>query len=138
MKSIIYGICLTLLLLNNASAKELNTVEVDELAKTIKSWDGNELPDYAKGKPEISILKIIIPPGTELPLHKHPVISAGVLLNGELTVVAEDGTSIHLKTGDTIVEVVNKWHYGKNEGNKPAELIVFYAGIQGKPLSIKQ
>jgi len=138
MKSIIYGICLTLLLLNNASAKELNTVEVDELAKTIKSWDGNELPDYAKGKPEISILKIIIPPGTELPLHKHPVISAGVLLNGELTVVAEDGTSTHLKTGDTIVEVVNKWHYGKNEGNKPAELIVFYAGIQGKPLSIKQ
>ena len=133
MKGIIYGICLTLLLLNSASAKKLNT-----MTKAIASWDGKELPDYPKGKPEVSILRITIPPGTELPLHKHPVINAGLLLHGELTVVAEDGATLHLKAGDTIVEVVNKWHYGKNEGNEPAEIIVFYAGIQGKPLSIKQ
>jgi hypothetical protein len=67
MKIIIYGICLTLLLLSNASAKELNTIEAEVLTKTIKSRDGNELPDYAKGKPEISILKIIIPPETKFP-----------------------------------------------------------------------
>jgi len=138
MKNIVYGICLTLLLLNSASAKKPNTIEIEVLTKGITSWDGKELPDYAKGKPEVSILRIKIPPGTELPLHKHPVINAGLLLNGELTVVTEDGTTLHLKAGDTIVEVVNKWHYGKNEGNEPAEIIVFYAGIQGKPLSIKQ
>jgi len=137
MKSIVYGICLTLLLLNNVSAKESNTTEVEVLTKAITSWDGKELPNYAQGKPEISILKITIPAGTELPLHKHPVINAGVLLSGELTVVTEDDERLHLKAGDTIVEVVNKWHYGKNEGNEPAEIIVFYAGIQGKPLSIK-
>ncbi len=140
MKNIIYGICLTFLLLSSASAKNTNTnvIEVEVLTKTISSWDGEDLPSYEKGKPEISILKIVIPPGAKLPLHKHPVINAGVLLSGKLTVVGEDNTTLHLKAGDTIVEVVNKWHYGKNEGNEPAEIIVFYAGIQGKPLSIKK
>ncbi len=73
-----------------------------------------------------------------LPLHQHPVINAGVLLKGELTVVTTDNKTIQLKAGDPIVEVVNTWHYGKNEGNEPAEIIVFYAGIQNKPITIKK
>ncbi len=119
-------------------AKEDNLIDVEILIKSNKSWDGKNLSNYANGKPEISILKIVIPHGTELPLHKHPVINAGVLLTGELTVVAEDNTTLHMKAGDTIIELVNKWHYGKNEGNVPAEIIVFYAGIKGEPLSIEK
>lgn len=74
----------------------------------------------------------------KLPWHKHPVINAGILLKGELTVVAEDDTILNMRAGDTIVEVVGKWHYGKNEGDEPAEIIVFYAGTQGVPLTIKK
>jgi quercetin dioxygenase-like cupin family protein len=74
----------------------------------------------------------------QLPLHKHPVINAGVLLKGELTVVTEDNKTLHLKAGDSIVEVVNKWHYGINKGNESAEIIVFYAGAQGSPITIKK
>jgi len=73
-----------------------------------------------------------------LALHKHPVINAGVLLSGELTVVTEDNKTLYLKAGESIVEVVNKWHYGKNEGNKTAEILVFYAGVQDTPITIKQ
>ena len=83
-------------------------------------------------------MRIIIQPGVELPLHKHPVINAGVLLRGELTVVTEDNETLHMKAGDSIVEVVDKWHYGKNEGNVPAEIIVFYAGIVDTPITIKK
>ena len=108
----------------------------DGLAKTGLSWDGSHLPDYPKGTPEITILRIKIQPGAKLPLHKHPVINAGVLLNGELTVVTEDNRTLHLKTGESIVEVVNKWHYGKNEGNKMAEILVFYAGVQDMPIAV--
>jgi quercetin dioxygenase-like cupin family protein len=43
-----------------------------------------------------------------------------------------------MKAGDSIVEVVNKWHYGINEGNEPAEIIVFYAGIKGKPVTVEK
>jgi quercetin dioxygenase-like cupin family protein len=137
MKNIIIGICSTLLL-GCVSAKITNTIEVEVLAKSNTSWNGDSLPNYAKGKPEISILRVVIPPGTILPLHKHPMINAGVLLKGQLTVMLEDNTTLHLKAGDTIVEVVNKWHYGKNEGSVPAEIIVFYAGTKGEPLSIKK
>ena len=138
MKNLFCGICLTLLLSSNVWAQDVNTVKVDVLAKTSSSWDGRDLPDYTKGKPEITILRITIPQGVQLPLHKHPVINAGILLKGELTVVTEDNKTLHLKAGDSIVEVVNKWHYGKNEGNKPAEIIVFYAGILGTPITIKK
>jgi len=28
-------------------------------------------------------------------------------------------------------------HYGKNEGTQTAEIIVFYAGVENKPITIK-
>lgn len=123
---------------NNVPAEEANAVHVDVLAKTSLSWDGNQLPDYPKGTPEITILRIKIPPGVQLPLHKHTKINAGLLLDGELTVVTEDSKTLHLKAGDTIVEVVNKWHYGKNEGTKTAEILVFYAGVLDTPITIEK
>jgi len=138
MKKLIYGICFALLLSSNVLAKEVNAVHTDVLAKTSLSWDGSQLPDYPKGSPELTILRIKIPPGVQLPLHKHPVINAGVLLSGELTVVTEDNRILHLKAGESIVEVVDKWHYGKNEGDKMAEILVFYAGVSNTPITVKK
>jgi len=137
VKKLFFGICLTLLLLSNVWAEDANDIAIDVLSKTSSSWDGKALPDYPDGKPEITILRIKIPAGARLVLHKHPVINAGVLLSGELTVVTEDNKTLYLKAGDSIVEVVNTWHYGKNEGNKLAEIIVFYAGILDKPVTVK-
>jgi quercetin dioxygenase-like cupin family protein len=138
MKKLFFGLSLILLLAAGVSAADDDTVTVDVLTKTGSSWDQSVLPDYPKGKPEITILRIKIPSGVLLPLHKHPVINAGVLLNGELTVVTKDNKILHLKAGDPIVEVVNKWHYGKNEGTEPAEIIVFYAGTPDMPITIKK
>ncbi|NJD57101.1 MAG: cupin domain-containing protein [Nitrospirae bacterium] len=138
MKRLIYGICLALLLSGNVLAEEIRTVQTDVLAKASQSWDGSHLPDYPKGAPEITILRIKLPPGVQLTLHKHPVINAGVLLSGELTVVTEDNKTLHLKAGEAIVEVVDKWHYGKNEGNTTAEILVFYAGAVDTPVAVKE
>jgi len=138
MKKLLCAICLVLLLSSAVWAEEGNTIAVNVLAKTSASWNGSALPDYAEGTPEITILRINIPAGVQLPLHKHPVINAGVLLRGELTVVTDDNKTLHLKAGDSIVEVVNTWHYGTNEGTGPAEIIVFYAGVVGTPITIKK
>ncbi len=138
MKKAFFGICLIILLSNNAWTQESDKIKVDLLSKTTKSWNGSELPEYLTGKPEITILRITIPPHGQLPMHEHPVINAGVLLKGELTVVTVDNDTLNLKAGDPIVEVVNKWHYGVNKGNKPAQIIVFYAGIKDKPITIKK
>jgi hypothetical protein len=34
--------------------------------------------------------------------------------------------------------VVNTWHYGINEGDLPAEIIVFYAGVVDSPITVKE
>lgn len=138
MKKLIYGIFVALLFSSNVLAENVNAVHVDVLAKTSASWDGSRLPDYPKGTPELTILRIKIPPGAQLPLHQHPVINAGVLLSGELTVITEENKTLHLKAGESIVEVVNKWHYGRNEGDETAELLVFYAGVVDTPITIKK
>lgn len=108
---------------------------VRELAKTTKSWDGNLLPPYPQGQPEVTIRRITIPPGVRLEMHSHPVINAGVLLSGELTVVTQDGKTLTLKAGDPNVEVVNTMHYGVNRGKVPAEILVVYAGAAGMPVN---
>ncbi len=113
-------------------------IEVAKLVESQNSWNGDSLPAYPTGKPKITILRITIPPHAELKVHKHPVINAGVLLKGELTVISEKQDTLHMKAGDPIVELVNVWHRGKNEGNEPAEIMVFYAGTEGTPITVLQ
>ena len=67
------------------------------LTKTTHSWDGNPLSAYPPGQPQVTIMRIQIPAGTTLPLHIHPVINAGVLIAGELTVVTKTGKTLQLK-----------------------------------------
>ncbi len=137
MKKIIFASCITFFLFSAVYAEEANRVTVETLAKSTASWDGTALPAYREGTPEITILRIRIPAGSKLEMHWHPVINAGVLLSGELTVVTKDGKTLMLRAGDALVEVVDRWHYGKNEGTTTAEIIVFYAGIAGEPITVK-
>jgi len=66
------------------------------------------------------------------------MINAGVMLRGTLKVTTDMGKTLILGEGDALIEVVDTWHTGKNEGMEPAEIIVFYTGITGKPISVKQ
>ncbi len=118
------------------SALDSKSVVVEELAKTTKSWDGSELPSYKEGQPEVTILRITVQPNVELPWHTHPVINAGVMVKGKLTVITKSGEKHELAAGDTIVEVISKIHRGINNGTEPAEIIVFYAGVVETPLTV--
>jgi quercetin dioxygenase-like cupin family protein len=55
-------------------------VKVEELTKTMESWDGSTLPPYKTGQPEVTVLKITVPPNTKLPWHVHPIINVGKLM----------------------------------------------------------
>ena len=114
------------------------SVQSTTLVKSTQSWDGTPLPAYPKEAPEISVLKITIPPHTTLPLHKHPIINVGYMVKGMLKVVTDENKTLHLKTGDAIIEVVDKWHYGVNEGDEPVEIVVVYAGVKESVYSIKK
>ncbi len=118
--------------------QNLGEIKVTQILKATKQWDGSQLPPYPSKNPEITILSYEIPPGIRLPMHKHPVINAGVVLQGKLTVITKDGKQLTLNSGDSIVELVNKWHYGINQDTVPVKLIMFYVGEVGTPLVIKE
>ena len=139
----ILAVCSLVLCLQSACSTSLTreapsktSVSVKELVKSSQSWDGETLPAYPAGQPKVTILRIAIPAGAELDMHKHPVINAGVLISGQLTVLTKSGKTLHLRAGDPIVEVVNTAHFGINQGSTPAEIIVFYAGTVDTPTSV--
>lgn len=128
--------CFAAISLLGCNSNESAKTEVVTLVKTTESWNGTLLPKYLEGQPEVTILKITIPSKTKLAFHKHPEINAGVVLKGELTVISETNDTLRIKAGEPIVELVNTWHFGKNDGIEPVEIIVFYAGVKGTPITI--
>ena len=138
MKKLILSLSLAFLFLCSCKSIQQKSIQFTTLAKTSKSWNGKLLPMYPLEQPEVTMIKVTIPGKTKLDWHKHPNINAGVLLKGELTVISEHNDTLRLKAGDPIVELVDTWHYGANEKNNPAEIIVFYAGTKDSPLSIKK
>ena len=74
-------------------------VEVQTLVRSGSAWNGTPLPPYPSGKPEITVLRITIPPGMKLPMHIHPVINAGMLIRGQLLVISEAGPMKQLEEG---------------------------------------
>jgi quercetin dioxygenase-like cupin family protein len=113
-------------------------IEANVLIKTTNSWNGAKLPSYGEGQPEITIIRYRFAPGASIPMHMHPVINAGVLLQGELNIFTKTGEKIELKAGQPLVELFKEWHYGSNPGTEPVDLIVVYAGTVGTPLTIRE
>ena len=111
-------------------------VVTTELFRTSRSWDGAELPDYPEGRPELVAVKYEIPQGRKLGWHHHDAINHGVLVQGELTIVALDGTEKVVREGEAIVEMVGTVHHGENRGTKPVVLYMFYLSQKGQPLSV--
>ncbi|MEB3310539.1 MAG: cupin domain-containing protein [Snowella sp.] len=112
-------------------------IKATTILKTDTSWDGKPLV-YPKGQAEITGMIIEIAPGAETGWHSHPVPSFGMLIEGELHVQLKDGRIKKLKAGDTLAEVVNTLHNGRNVGTVPVKLIVFYAGAVGQALTVKE
>jgi quercetin dioxygenase-like cupin family protein len=111
---------------------------VEQLLQTTQSWDGVKYAAYPTGQPEVTLIKISIPPHTTLDWHRHPMINVAYILSGSLTVEKRDsGKRKTLHAGQALAETVQTVHRGYTL-NEPVELIVFYAGRPGLPLSIKE
>ena len=108
-----------------------------ELIRTSQSWDGVELPDYLQGKPEIVGMKYEIPAGQKLGIPYHPVMNFGILVEGELTIISEDGLEKVVHEGEAVVEMVGTVHHGENRGSKPVILYMFYLSQKDLPLSVQ-
>lgn len=114
------------------------SAQKDVLLKTTSTWDNAEYKKLKIKKPEVTVLKIVINVNEELPMHKHDLVNIAYVKKGILTVITDDKKEITLHEGEVLPELVGKYHYGKNTGNEPVELIVFYIGEIGTPLSVNK
>lgn len=128
------GSLLTLISANTNAEKR--SIEAAILAKSTTDWRGAKLPSYGSGQPEITIARVTIPPGTALPLHTHPQITAGIIIQGSLQLHTDSGDTHIARAGDAVIELVSQAHSGANTGNEDVVVLVFYAGVEGTPITV--
>lgn len=133
---ILCNICVLNSCANVTNDSEITETISTELIRTDQSWNGVDLPDYPQGKPELVAVKYVIPAGKRLGWHHHDAMNHGVLVQGELTIIGQDGQSKTLHEGDVVVEMVDSVHYGENRGTEPIVLYMFYLSQEGLPLSV--
>src|SRR6516164_4899779 len=111
-------------------------IKVEQVLQATQSWDGTPYTSYPTGQPQITVLKITIPPNTALHWHRHPVISAAYVLSGHLTIEKRDtGERTIVHAGQAVAETVQTTHRGFTT-DEPVELVVFYAGQVGLPITV--
>ena len=122
----------------NLFVTSVYSAQKEVLLKTTSTWDNAEYKKLKIKKPEVTVLKIVINVGEELPMHKHDLVNVAYVKRGTLTVITDDNKEITLHEGESLPELIGKYHYGKNTGNVPVELVVFYLGEKGTPLSVNK
>lgn len=119
---------ISLLLSCHSFAAETNPpIQLQEIMSTSTTWDGAPI-QYPSGTPKTTGGIITLAPGAETGWHLHPIPCLALILEGELTVYLKNGRSKKCKAGETLAEVVNTPHNGKNLGTIPTKIVVFYIG----------
>ena len=131
---LLYLILASFLFITNAAY----SAQKEILLKTTSTWDNVEYKKLKIKNPEVTVLKINIGVGEKLSMHKHDIVNIAYVKKGTLTVVTEDNKEITLHEGEVLPELIGKYHYGKNSGDVPVELVVFYIGEKGSPLSVNK
>lgn len=117
--------------------EQSSTVKVLTVLNTESSWNGKPI-EYPSGKAEVTGMVVEISPGGETGWHLHPVPSFGIVLEGELELQLITGAVKRLKAGEAVAEVVNTLHNGRNLGQVPVKLVVFYIGSVGIKQTVKE
>jgi len=114
-----------------------DVIKATPILKTQDTWYGQEII-YPEGKAEMTGVVIEMAPGGETGWHMHPVPSVGYVEEGEIEVHFKNGDIKHLKTGESAAEAVNVYHNGRNVGDVPVKLVIFYVGTPGIKLTVRE
>lgn len=113
-------------------------VTVTPLLKTDTTSLGQKLTYPQTDSAEITIAKVIIPPGKETGWHKHLFPVTALVVQGDLTIDFDHYPSRQFAEGESFAEVIDVFHNGRNNGSQDVVLTVFFMGQKSKPLSEKQ
>lgn len=132
MRRLVLAVSILTLLGSVAWAAGVPKVVVKQILATSTTASGQ--PIVVPTNPEVIVSTYEIPAGASLPFHKHPFQRYAYVMAGDLSVTNRDTNEIYrYKTGDFIVEVLDQWHMGRNEGKTPVKLLVIDQVDAGKP-----
>jgi len=114
------------------------SVKSSIILKTDTTTAGQKVSAFFSSPSEITGLKVTIPPGKETGWHKHTVPGMAYILKGTLTVETETGKKFEFKEGESFAEVIDMYHNGRNNGEDTVQLIAYFIGQKGKPITIKK
>ena len=125
----------TLALQPPSLAKE--KIEVTPLIQTSEGLSGKNF-NYLDGKPELRLLRIMIPVGVKTPIHTHPAPMLIYVTRGRIRHVRGEEINF-FKAGDAFVESNNGGaHYVQNIGKNPVILHVGVVSVVGMPTTINK
>ena len=124
MRMFVFTVCLFL----------AGVISAEPLLQATESWDGGGIA-YPEGQAEITSVLLRIEEDQEPPFHCHPVPTMGYVLRGTVEIETGDGKRKVLGPGVPLVEVMNTVHRGRAIDG-PVEIIVFYAGAVGTPVTV--
>ena len=102
-----------------------------------KANAGGQKITLPSGPVEVVVSEYVIAPGAKLPVHRHPFERYAFVEAGTLRVTnTETGAANTYRTGDVIVEMINKWHSGENIGSDDVKLKVIDQMPPGKKSTI--
>jgi quercetin dioxygenase-like cupin family protein len=111
-------------------------IETTILAQSTQDWGGSPLAEYPQGQPEVTVARVTIPVGMALPLHEHPFMTAGVVLQGVIEVRTDSGKTHIARAGEAVIELIDQPHGGANIGDTDAVILVVYAGIKDQAFTV--
>ena len=128
--------CMVVLICFGANAQYNKGVVLEPILKTDTTSIGQKIvyPNFAND--EVSIVKVILPPGKSTGWHKHVFPVFAYVLQGTLTVEVENTKALQFPANSSFSEVINTLHNGVNNGKEDVILIAFFMGEKGKPLSV--
>ena len=91
---------------------------------------------FRKGTTTLDVRKAIIPTGGVVPWHCHPGPTTFIMVQGQLTTFAPDGSSLVLGPGDADVEAVGAARQSKNLGTEDVVVYIAFASPKGLPPTI--
>jgi quercetin dioxygenase-like cupin family protein len=78
------------------------------------------------GPVRLVVSEYVIPPGSVLPVHRHPYARYGYVQAGRLKITnVQTGLAKVFGPGDVIVEMINVWHSATPVGTATVRLLVF-------------
>ncbi|PTX94575.1 cupin domain-containing protein [Opitutus sp. ER46] len=111
-------------------------VKVTPLLRTTTDNAGQPLVYPRDGSAEVTALLVEIPAGAQTAWHHHTVPCFAYMLEGELQVETRGRGVRTLKAGEAFAEVVDLLHNGRNKTERPARLVMFVVGTEGKRFTV--